>query len=118
MWGIYANDADKRYLRIKSTPEKLLNGLIKAHPTASQDTCFIGKVQYLGETVIKEFGADYLTFISGGTRCPLFNSECLFLFHGLSPCSRDKHAPVQLISLIRCLVLAIIFAGMVCNRTY
>jgi hypothetical protein len=57
MWGIYANDADKRYLRIKSTPEKLLKALIKAHPLASQDTCFIGKVQYLGEKAIKEFAS-------------------------------------------------------------
>ena len=57
MWGIYANDSEKRYLRIKSTPEKLLKALIKAHPIASQDTCFIGKVQYLGEKAIKEFAS-------------------------------------------------------------
>lgn len=46
MWGIYANDASQRFLRIKSTPRKLLTALAKAHPMMPQDTCFLGKVQY------------------------------------------------------------------------
>lgn len=46
MWGIYANDASKRYLRIRSTPRKLLMALAAAHPQMPQDTCFIGKVEY------------------------------------------------------------------------
>jgi hypothetical protein len=46
MWGIYANDPAARYLRIRSTPRKLLSGLQAAHPAMPQDTCFIGKVEY------------------------------------------------------------------------
>lgn len=49
MWGIYANDASKRFLRIKSTPRKLLTALAKAHPWMPQDTCFLGKVLYKTE---------------------------------------------------------------------
>lgn len=55
MWGIYANDASKRFLRIKSTPRKLLTALAKAHPMMPQDTCFIGKVLYKTERGLKAF---------------------------------------------------------------
>lgn len=53
MWGIYANDASKRFLRIKSTPRKLLTALAKAHPALPRDTCFLGKVQYNTEKELK-----------------------------------------------------------------
>lgn len=46
MWGIYANDPTKRYLRVRSTPRKLLEGLTSAHPKMPNDTCFVGKVGY------------------------------------------------------------------------
>lgn len=55
MWGIYANDPTKRYLRIRSTPRKLLAALAGAHSNASQDTCFIGTVEYLRETKLKAY---------------------------------------------------------------
>lgn len=46
MWGIYANDPQRRYLRIRSTPRRLLDALVEAHPAMPQDTCFVGKVKY------------------------------------------------------------------------
>jgi hypothetical protein len=49
MWGIYTNDSAARYLRIRSTPRKLLSSLQTAHPAMTQDTCFIGKVEYKRE---------------------------------------------------------------------
>lgn len=55
MWGIYANDASKRFLRIKSTPRKLLTALAKAPPTMPQDTCFLGKVLYKTEKGLRSF---------------------------------------------------------------
>ena len=53
MWGIYANDQAKRYLRIRSTPRRLLSALIKAHPEAAQDRCFLGKVEYKTEAELE-----------------------------------------------------------------
>lgn len=58
MWGIYANDASKRFLRIKSTPRKLLTALAKAHPTMPQDTCFLGKVLYKTQKGLRSFLED------------------------------------------------------------
>ena len=58
MWGIYANDASLRYLRIRSTPRKLLTAFVKAHPKMPQDTCFLGKVQYKTERGLKDFLGD------------------------------------------------------------
>ena len=58
MWGIYANDPSLRFLRIKSTPRKLLAALVKAHPAMPQDTCFVGKVQYKTEKELKELVKD------------------------------------------------------------
>jgi hypothetical protein len=55
MWGIYANDPNRRFLRIRSTPRKLLTSLIQQHPEMPQDTCFIGKVLYKGEKELKAF---------------------------------------------------------------
>lgn len=55
MWGIYANDAAKRFLRIKSTPRKLLTALAKAHSAMPQDTCFFGKVLYKTEKELRSF---------------------------------------------------------------
>ena len=55
MWGIYANNPRERYLRIRSTPRKLLSGLISQHPLMPQDTCFIGKVGYKREVDLKAF---------------------------------------------------------------
>lgn len=53
MWGIYANDPAKRYLRIRSTPRKLLCALVNAHPQAAQDRCFIGRVEYRSEAKLE-----------------------------------------------------------------
>lgn len=55
MWGIYANDPAARYLRIRSTPRKLLSGLQAAHPAMPRDTCFIGKVEYKRENELKAY---------------------------------------------------------------
>jgi hypothetical protein len=73
MWGIYANDASKRFLRIKSTPRKLLTALVKAHPTMPQDTCFLGKVQYKTEKGLKDFldSGGQLSISSVGLARPL-----------------------------------------------
>src|SRR5258708_11580431 len=54
MWGIYANDPNTRYLRILSTPRKLLHALIAAHRKMPQDTCFVGKVEYKRDKELKE----------------------------------------------------------------
>jgi dipeptidyl aminopeptidase/acylaminoacyl peptidase len=53
MWGIYANDPNVRFLRIRSTPRKLLTSLVRAHPRMPQDTCFLGRVRYLREKTLK-----------------------------------------------------------------
>ena len=53
MWGIYANDPSKRFLRVRSTPRKLLGALVAAHPDMPQDTCFFGKVSYKKEAMLK-----------------------------------------------------------------
>ncbi|MFS8053476.1 hypothetical protein QD357_11615 [Rhizobium sp. BR 317] len=55
MWGIYANDPTKRFLRIRSTPRKLLASLVAAHPEMPQYTCFIGKVKYETESGLRDF---------------------------------------------------------------
>jgi len=53
MWGVYANDPAKRFLRIRSTPKKLLSALVKAHPETAQDRCFLGKVEYRREAELE-----------------------------------------------------------------
>ncbi|MCA3644260.1 MAG: hypothetical protein IOC63_20875 [Methylobacterium sp.] len=55
MWGIYANDPNDRFLRIRSTPRKVLAALVAAHPAMPQDTCFIGKVQYKREHELRTY---------------------------------------------------------------
>lgn len=55
MWGIYANDPLKRFVRIRSTPRKLLSALVNAHPKMPHETCFIGKVQYKREAELKAY---------------------------------------------------------------
>lgn len=55
MWGIYANDSTKRYLRIRSTPRKLLTALVAAHPEMPHDTCFVGKVNYKSEKDLRAY---------------------------------------------------------------
>ncbi|WP_421904841.1 hypothetical protein [Mameliella sp.] len=55
MWGIYASDANLRYLRIRSTPRRLLTALASAHANATQDTCFIGKVMYKREGELRAY---------------------------------------------------------------
>ncbi|WP_058317636.1 DUF2971 domain-containing protein [Thalassovita mediterranea] len=46
MWGIYANDRNTRFLRIRSTPRKLLEALRCAKPNLEKELCRIGKVEY------------------------------------------------------------------------
>ncbi|MBZ6380089.1 hypothetical protein B5C34_14560 [Pacificimonas flava] len=53
MWGIYAADPEKRFVRIRSTPRRLLRELINAHPEAAQDRCFLGVVEYKREAALK-----------------------------------------------------------------
>lgn len=53
MWGIYAKNPAKRYLRIRSTPRKLLSALVDARPQAAQDRCFMGKVIYRSESKLE-----------------------------------------------------------------
>ncbi|MBZ9765513.1 hypothetical protein LB526_01895 [Mesorhizobium sp. CA6] len=55
MWGIYANDPQVRFVRIRSTPRKLMRALVAAHPEMPQDTCFIGKVEYKREAELEAF---------------------------------------------------------------
>ena len=55
MWGIYANDPEKRFLRIRSTPRKLLTALVAAHPEMPQERCFFGRVQYKKEAALKAY---------------------------------------------------------------
>lgn len=55
MWGIYANDPNVRFLRIRSTPRKVLAALVVAHPAMPQDTCFIGKVEYTREGELRTY---------------------------------------------------------------
>lgn len=55
MWGIYANDPNIRFVRIRSTPRKLLTALVAAHPEMPQETCFIGKVQYKRENELQDY---------------------------------------------------------------
>lgn len=55
MWGIYANDPNTRFVRIRSTPRKLLSALVAAHPEMPQETCFIGKVDYKREAELEAF---------------------------------------------------------------
>lgn len=55
MWGIYANDPEKRFLRIRSTPRKLINALIEEHVEMPQDNCFVGKVLYKSEKELKDY---------------------------------------------------------------
>ena len=55
MWGIYANDTQRRFLRIRSTPRKLITALIQQHPEMPQSTCFIGKVLYKGQKDLKAY---------------------------------------------------------------
>nr|WP_053000095.1 hypothetical protein [Sphingomonas sp. Y57] len=62
MWGIYASDPKKRFLRIRSTPRKLLVPLIVAHPQMPQDTCFFGRVTYLKEAKLRHYAQQGGTF--------------------------------------------------------
>ncbi len=55
MWGVYANDPRVRFVRIRSTPRKLLNALVAAHPKMPHDTCFIGKVEYKREAELEAY---------------------------------------------------------------
>lgn len=55
MWGIYANDTTERYLRIKSTPRKLLNALIRAQPFQADAFCRVGRVEYKTTSEIKAY---------------------------------------------------------------
>lgn len=54
MWGIYAGDSQLKYLRLRSTPRKLLEALEKAHAGSTiNDTCFVGRVLYKKENELK-----------------------------------------------------------------
>jgi hypothetical protein len=53
MWGIYANDPEERFLRIRSTPRKLLNALACAQPKLANELCCVGRVEYKTTSQIK-----------------------------------------------------------------
>lgn len=53
MWGIYANNPKRRFLRIRSTPRKLLEALVEQHQQMPNYTCFVGRVRYLSTAKIK-----------------------------------------------------------------
>ena len=53
MWGIYASDPQTRFLRIRSTPRKLLTMLAQAHSGGFKQRCFVGKVRYLREDQLR-----------------------------------------------------------------
>lgn len=55
MWGIYAKDENTRFIRVRSTPRKLLNALVSAHPLMPMDTCFIGKVDCKREAELEAY---------------------------------------------------------------
>jgi hypothetical protein len=55
MWGIYASDPTVQYIRIRSTPRKLLTALAASHPRMSQETCFIGAVDYKSIAELKAY---------------------------------------------------------------
>lgn len=58
MWGIYAADTKCRFLRIRTTPRRLLDSLIDAHPS-HEARCFIGRVFYRREGDLKQFLLDH-----------------------------------------------------------
>jgi hypothetical protein len=92
MWGIYANDPNERYLRIRSTPRRLMAALEAAHPRMPQDTCFVGKVQYKKEREILEFlrnggilemsGADFARSLSIKRHAFRHENEIRLLYFG------------------------------------
>ncbi len=55
MWGIYANNPNERFLRIRSTPRKLLNGLIRAQPEQANALSRVGNVEYKSISEIRAF---------------------------------------------------------------
>lgn len=59
MWGIYANNPKKKYLRIRSTPRKLLTSLIKAHEkdheNAHEISCYIGAIKYHKRKIFEDY---------------------------------------------------------------
>lgn len=60
MWGIYANVPGEKYLRVRSTPRKLLTSITKAHEKDHKLSCYIGLVKYrkhkFFEDYVKNFG--------------------------------------------------------------
>lgn len=58
MWGIYASDPTERFLRIRSTPRKLLSALVQAAPYNAQALCRIGRVEYKSISQIKSYYED------------------------------------------------------------
>jgi hypothetical protein len=55
MWGIYANEPAGRFLRIKSTPRKLLKALCDAQPLLADELCRVGRVDYKKTDEIREW---------------------------------------------------------------
>jgi len=55
MWGIYANDPNQRFLRIKSTPRLLLDALCRANPIETSALCRVGRVEYKPTSKIRAY---------------------------------------------------------------
>jgi hypothetical protein len=53
MWQIYSDKKDA--VRVRTTVGQLIDGLCAAHGAWAHATCFIGRVEYLSETRLKDF---------------------------------------------------------------
>lgn len=56
MWRIYSPPPYNQYIRIRTTPRKLLQCSTKAHTASSQDKFYFGKVKYVSDKALLEFG--------------------------------------------------------------
>lgn len=63
MWQIYSREKDA--VRVRTTVEKLISSLMSAHGKWAAATCFIGRVSYLSESKLKEFGRTAFKDYSG-----------------------------------------------------
>lgn len=63
MWQIYSRDKDA--VRVRTTVGKLIGSLRSIHGKWAEATCFIGRVDYLRESKLKEFGRTVFKDYSG-----------------------------------------------------
>lgn len=63
MWQIYSKNGDG--IRVRTTVGKLINGMRAANKIAADVRCFIGRVRYLSDNRLKQFGKSMFTEYSG-----------------------------------------------------